>query len=76
MQLRHAITKTWNLSLGYQYDKYVFADAYSIFGNQDNASLFDTNGGEVFPETGGFYLKANDGNYKASVFYLKLHYKF
>lgn len=76
VQLRRTINASWHMSVGYQYDKYVFADAYSIFGNQDNASAIDGDGGQVFPATGGFYLKANDGNYKANVFYVKMGYKF
>ncbi len=59
-KLDYAVTKSWGVSFGYAYEKYVFADAYSIFGNQTNAGQFD-DGNEVFPASGGFYLKANDG---------------
>ncbi len=62
-QLRYSVAKAWDLSGGYAYQKYVFADDY-------------TSGTEVFPATGGFYLKANKGDYKTSVIYLKMNYRF
>jgi len=74
-QLRYTVTKSLDMSLGYAYDKFIFKDAYSIFGNQDDAGVFDP-GGEVFPASGGFYLKANDGDYKVNIVYTKLHYRF
>ena len=67
--------KSWDVSFGYAYEKYVFADAYSIFGNKTDAGQFD-DGNENFPASGGFYLKANDGDYKVNVAYLKLNYRF
>jgi hypothetical protein len=51
------------VGVGYMYEKYFYADAYS-------------EGTEVFPAIGGFYLKANDGNYKANVVFAKLTYRF
>ncbi len=45
------------------YEKYDFKDAYS-------------DGTEVFPAVGGFYLKANDGPYTAGAVYVKLNYRF
>ena len=62
-ELRHTVSKTLDMSLGYAYEKYTMADAYSY-------------GSDLFPAIGGFYLMANDGNYKANVFYGKLHFKF
>ena len=74
-QFKFTFNKDWGLNLGWMYDKYTIADAYSIFGNQTGAGQFDY-GNEVFPESGGFYLKANDGNYKANIFFVKLSKKF
>ena len=51
------------LGAGYIYEKYDYADAYS-------------EGTEVFPAIGGFYLKANDGAYKAHVVFARLTYRF
>ncbi len=62
-QLRYSVAKAWDLSGGYAYQKYVFANDY-------------TDGTEVFPATGGFYLKANNGDYKTNVIYLKMNYRF
>lgn len=74
-QFKYTFNKDWSLNLGWMYDKYKIADAYSIFGNQQGAGLFDY-GNEIFPESGGFYLKANDGDYKANIFFIKLNKKF
>jgi hypothetical protein len=62
-QLRYTVAKNWDLNGGYNYQKYTFANDY-------------TSGNEVFPATGGFYLKANNGNYKVNVFYLRMNYRF
>jgi putative beta-barrel porin MtrB/PioB len=62
-QLDYIVTKAWGVSVGYWYEKYVFADAFSA-------------GTEVYPLTGAFYLKANDGPYKANVAFAKLNYRF
>jgi hypothetical protein len=51
------------IGAGYRYEKYDYADAYS-------------EGTEVFPAIGGFYLKANDGAYKAHVVFARLTYHF
>ncbi|MEO8361779.1 MAG: MtrB/PioB family outer membrane beta-barrel protein [Vicinamibacteria bacterium] len=51
------------IGVGYMYEKYKYADAYSA-------------GTDVFPAIGGFYLKANDGPYKANVVFAKLTYRF
>ena len=62
-QLDYTVAKSWGLAFGYAYEKYSFADAYS-------------SGNEVFPATGGFYLKADDGPYTANILYSKLTYRF
>lgn len=61
-QVDYSFAKALGLSFGYAYEKYTFADAYSTVNN------------EVFPASGGFYLKTNDGSYKANVVYTKLTY--
>ncbi len=75
LQLDYLVHRSWALGVGYTYEKYVFADAYSIFGNKTDAGQFD-DGNENFPASGGFYLKANDGDYKVNIVYAKLTYKF
>lgn len=62
-QLDYAIAKAWTLGVGYWYEKYSFADAFS-------------SGTSVFPQSVLFFLKANDGGYKANVGYVKLNYRF
>lgn len=62
-QLRHTVSKSLGVTLGYAYEKYTMADAYSY-------------GTDTFPAIGGFYLMANDGNYKANVGYVKMNFRF
>jgi hypothetical protein len=73
-KLTFNVTKSVNLDFGYAYEKYVFADAYSIFGNTSDTGQFE-GANENFPASGGFYLKANDGNYKVNVVFVKLNYR-
>ncbi len=61
--LAYAVAKTWTLSVGYMYEKYTYANAY-------------TSGTSTFPQAVLFFLKANDGNYKANVAYARLNYRF
>lgn len=61
--LDYAVAKGLIVTLGYWYQKYTFADAYS------------TPTSEMMPASGGFYLKANDGSYTANVVYLKMNYR-
>jgi hypothetical protein len=68
------LSKSVDLDFGYAYEKYVFSDAYSIFGNQDDTGQFEEPN-ENFPASGGFYLKANDGDYKVNVVFVKLRYR-
>lgn len=62
-QIEYTVTKAWSVSTGYWYEKYFFADAFSA-------------GTETYPLSGAFYLKANDGPYKANVAFAKLNYRF
>jgi hypothetical protein len=62
-QIDRTIARTWTLSLGYTYEKYAFADAFS-------------DGTSIFPQSVLFFLKANDGSYKANVAYTRLAYRF
>ncbi len=55
--------KSLVVKFGYAYEKYTFSDAYSTVNS------------EVFPATGGFYLKANDGDYKVNVVYVRMNYR-
>lgn len=59
--LRYALSKGWAYSVGYAYDKYTAADAFS-------------DGNTIFPQAVLFFLKANDGNYTANVAYTRLSY--
>jgi hypothetical protein len=61
--LAYSVAKAWTLSIGYWYEKYSFTDAF-------------TSGTTIFPQSVLFFLKANDGGYKASVGYAKLNYRF
>ena len=59
----YSVAKAWTLSLGYAYDKYTTADAFS-------------DGTTIFPQSVLFFLKANDNGYSANVAYTKLSYRF
>lgn len=61
--LGYTFAKTWTLSVGYAYDKYTSADAFS-------------DGGTIFPQAVLFFLKANDGGYTANLAYARLTYRF
>jgi len=58
----YAFAKAWTFSLGYAYDKYTTADAFS-------------DGTTMFPQAVLFFLKANDGNYTANMAYTRLSYR-
>ena len=62
-QLDYAVVKAWTLSVGYWYEKCSYADAF-------------TSGTTNFPQAVLFFLKANDGDYRANVAYAKLNYRF
>jgi hypothetical protein len=57
----YALAKAWTFSVGYAYDKYTTADAFS-------------DGTTIFPQSVLFFLKANDGNYTANIAYTRLSY--
>jgi hypothetical protein len=61
--LGYAFAKAWTFSVGYAYDKYTTADAFS-------------DGTTIFPQAVLFFLKANDGNYTANMAYTRLIYRF
>lgn len=60
--LGYAFAKDWTFSLGYAYDKYTAADAFS-------------DGTTIFPQSVLFFLKANNGNYTANMAYTRLSYR-
>lgn len=62
-QLDYAVSKAWTASVGYAYEKYNFDDAF-------------TSGTTLMPAAILTFLKANNGDYKVSVGYAKLGYRF
>jgi hypothetical protein len=62
-QLDYTVSTSWGLSFGYFYEKYNFADAFSV-------------GTDIFPLSGAFYVKANDGAYTANGAFARLNYRF
>ena len=62
LDLAYEVAKSWTFSIGYAYDKYTNADAYS-------------DGTTMFPQSVLFFLKANDGGYTANVVYTRLNYR-
>lgn len=63
VDLRYNFAKAWRWSLGYAYDKFTTADAFS-------------DGTTIFPQAVLFFLKQNDGNYSTNVAYTRLSYRF
>ncbi len=61
--LAHPVGKGWTFNVGYAYDKYTVADAF-------------TDGTTIFPQSVLFYMKTNDGNYKANIAYTRMTYRF
>ncbi len=61
-QLDYALAKMWKLSVGYAYEKFTIDDAYVATTN--------------FPLAGNFFMKADNGNYKANLFFANLGYRF
>ena len=61
--LGYTFAKEWTFSVGYAYEKFNFADAFS-------------DGTTIFPQSVLFYLKANDGNYTANMVFTRLTYRF
>ncbi|MGE5361753.1 MAG: MtrB/PioB family outer membrane beta-barrel protein [Bacteroidales bacterium] len=62
-QLNRTIAKVWTLSVGYAYEQYDFADAF-------------TSAPENLPLSVLYFLKANNGAYKASMGFARLAYRF
>jgi len=62
-QLDRTIAKAWTLSFGFMHEKYSFDDAF-------------TSGTSIFPQSVLFFMKADDGGYKANVGFAKLNYRF
>ncbi len=61
--LAYTLARAWTLSVGYAYDRYTFADAF-------------TAGTTIFPQSVLFFLKADDRSYEANMVYSKLSYRF
>ncbi|HEX6975867.1 MAG TPA: MtrB/PioB family outer membrane beta-barrel protein, partial [Vicinamibacterales bacterium] len=59
----YSLAKAWTVNVGYAYDKYTTADAFS-------------DGTTIFPQSVLFFLKANDNGYSANVAYTRLSYRF
>ncbi len=62
-QLDYHVAKLWTLGVGYWYEKYTFADAY-------------TSGTGLMPQSILIFMKPNNGNYTANVGYARLSYRF
>jgi hypothetical protein len=63
LDLGYALATAWTFSVGYAYDKYTQADAY-------------TAGTTIFPQAVLFFLKANDRDYTANMLFTRLTYRF
>jgi putative beta-barrel porin MtrB/PioB len=63
LELDYEVGERLSFGIGYGYEKYEFADAFSV-------------GTNVYPLAGAFYLKANDGPYEVNAVYAKLNYRF
>jgi hypothetical protein len=61
--LAYKFAKTWTWAVGYAYQDYSVADAYS-------------DGTTMFPQSVLFFMKANDNDYNVNVVYTRLNYRF
>jgi len=61
--LAYTFAKAWTWSVGYAYEKYDHADAFS-------------DGTTMFPQSVLFFMKADDGPYEANIGYTRLIYRF
>lgn len=61
--LAYDLAKAWRFTVGYAYEKFDFADAFS-------------DGTTIFPQSVLFFLKVDDGAYKVNALYTKLDYRF
>ena len=62
LDLAYDVSKSLTFSVGYAYDKYDFADAFS-------------DGTTIFPQAVLFFLKGNDGPYTVNIGYTRLSYR-
>ena len=62
-QLDYGVTKDWTFSVGYEYEKYSFADAY-------------TSGSVLMPQAILIFMKPNEGGYSVNIGYARLSYRF
>ena len=62
-QLDYTVATAWTLSVGYMYEKYAFADAF-------------TSGTSLMPQSVLIFMKADRGNYNANLGFAKLAYRF
>jgi hypothetical protein len=63
LDLAYTFATAWTFSVGYGYDKYTHADAFS-------------DGTTIFPQSVLFFMKADNGGYTANVGYAKLSWRF
>lgn len=63
VDLCRTLAKAWRLSVGYAFDKYTTADAFS-------------DGTTIFPQAILSFLKENNGNYSTNMAYTRLTYHF
>jgi len=61
--LAYTFAKAWTWAVGYAYEDYTNADAFS-------------DGTTIFPQSVLFFMKANDDDYSVNVVYTKLTYRF
>jgi Putative outer membrane beta-barrel porin, MtrB/PioB len=61
--LAYKFAKAWTWAVGYAYEDYSIADAY-------------TDGTTIFPQSVLFFMKADDGSYEANILYTRLTYRF
>jgi hypothetical protein len=61
--LAYTFAKAWTWSVGYAYEQYDHADAFS-------------DGTTMFPQSVLFFMKADDGPYEANVGYTRVTYRF
>jgi hypothetical protein len=61
--LGYTFARDWTFSVGYAYDKYNTADAFS-------------DGTTIFPQSVLFFLKANDNDYSTNILFTRLMYRF
>lgn len=63
VDLGYTFARVWKFSVGYAFDKFTTADAFS-------------DGTTIFPQAVLFFLKGNDGNYSTNMAFTRLTYHF